>query len=128
MTKFLNPKIFDKDVEQVPTRDGYGEGLMELGEKNKDVVVLTGDFNTGLGTAPYEELTGVLTDAWKVAAEKTGPEGTFHGFKGTPGAARIDWILISAPWKVSRMATVDDGRPPLYPSDHYGVLAVFETR
>ena len=43
MIKFLNPKIFDKDVEQVPTRNGYGEGVIQLGEKNKDVVVLTGD-------------------------------------------------------------------------------------
>lgn len=39
----LNPKLFDKDVEQVPTRDGYGEGLVELGDTNKNVVVLTGD-------------------------------------------------------------------------------------
>ena len=39
----LNPKLFDKDVEQVPTRNGYGEGVIQLGEKNKDVVVLTGD-------------------------------------------------------------------------------------
>ncbi len=96
--------------------------------KEKLPIVLTGDFNTGLGTPPYEELTGVLTDAWKVAAEKSGPEGTFHGFKGTPGAARIDWILFNAPWKVSRVATVDDERAPLYPSDHFGVLAVFEAR
>ena len=43
MIKFLNPKLFDKDVEQVPTRNGYGEGVIQLGEKNKDVVVLTGD-------------------------------------------------------------------------------------
>lgn len=39
----LNSKIFDKDVELVPTRDGYGEGLVALGEKNPNVVVLTGD-------------------------------------------------------------------------------------
>ncbi len=39
----LNPKLFDKEVEQVPTRNGYGEGLVVLGESNKDVVVLTGD-------------------------------------------------------------------------------------
>jgi len=42
MTK-LNSKLFEKEVEQVPTRNGYGEGLVELGETNKDVVVLTGD-------------------------------------------------------------------------------------
>ena len=39
----LNQKLFEEDVEQVPTRDGYGEGLVELGEKNPNVVVLTGD-------------------------------------------------------------------------------------
>jgi len=39
----VNPKLFDKDVELVPTRDGYGEGLVALGEKNPNVVVLTGD-------------------------------------------------------------------------------------
>jgi len=42
MTK-LNPKLFDKEVEMVPTRNGYGEALLELGESNPNVVVLTGD-------------------------------------------------------------------------------------
>lgn len=39
----LNPKLFDKDVQQAGTRDGYGQALMELGESNKNVVVLTAD-------------------------------------------------------------------------------------
>ena len=39
----LNPKIFDSDVEQKPIRDGYGEALMELGEKNPNIIVLTAD-------------------------------------------------------------------------------------
>jgi GxxExxY protein len=39
----LNPKIFDSDVEEKPIRDGYGEALMELGEKNPNVIVLTAD-------------------------------------------------------------------------------------
>lgn len=39
----LNPKLFDPEVEQIPTRNGYGEGLVALGEKNPNVVVLTGD-------------------------------------------------------------------------------------
>jgi len=39
----LNPKLYDPQVEQVPTRFGYGEGLVALGEKNPNVVVLTGD-------------------------------------------------------------------------------------
>lgn len=39
----LNPKIFDKDVEQKPTRNGYGDGLVEAGEKDKNVVALSAD-------------------------------------------------------------------------------------
>jgi len=42
-TSNLNPKLFNTEVEQAGTRDGYGQGLMELGEKNQDVVVLTAD-------------------------------------------------------------------------------------
>lgn len=30
----LNETIFDPEVEQKATRAGYGEGLVELGEKN----------------------------------------------------------------------------------------------
>ncbi|MDO8583438.1 MAG: transketolase C-terminal domain-containing protein [bacterium] len=39
----LNSKLFDQDVEVKPTRAGYGEGLLELGEKNPNVVALSAD-------------------------------------------------------------------------------------
>ena len=39
----LNPKLFDQDVEIKPTRAGYGEGLLTLGETNPDVVALSAD-------------------------------------------------------------------------------------
>lgn len=39
----LNPKIGQEDIEQVPSRNGFGEGLLHLGQHNKDVVALTGD-------------------------------------------------------------------------------------
>lgn len=39
----LNKKIFDKDVEQVPIRKGFGEGLLEAGENNPQVVGLCAD-------------------------------------------------------------------------------------
>ena len=29
LNKTLNPNIFDKEVEKVPTRDGMGKGLVE---------------------------------------------------------------------------------------------------
>lgn len=42
-TVFLNSKLFDKDVEQVPTRKGFGEGLVLAGDENKNVVALCAD-------------------------------------------------------------------------------------
>lgn len=41
----LNPKIFDPDVEKIPNRDGYGQGIVELGEKDKNVIVMTADLS-----------------------------------------------------------------------------------
>ncbi len=39
----LNPKIFDGDIEMVPSRDGFGEGLIIAGEENQNVVGLCAD-------------------------------------------------------------------------------------
>ncbi len=39
----LNPKVFDKDVEQVPIRKGFGQGFLAAAEKNKNVVGLCAD-------------------------------------------------------------------------------------
>ncbi len=39
----LNPKIWDKDVEQVPIRKGFGEGLLAAGEADENVVGLCAD-------------------------------------------------------------------------------------
>ena len=42
-TQKLNSKIFDKDVEQVPIRKGFGDGLVLAGEADKNVVGLCAD-------------------------------------------------------------------------------------
>ncbi|KKW09474.1 MAG: Transketolase, central region [Candidatus Kaiserbacteria bacterium GW2011_GWA2_49_19] len=39
----LNPKLFDKDVEQIPIRKGFGEGLLAAGEADERVVGLCAD-------------------------------------------------------------------------------------
>jgi len=46
----LSKKIFKKDIEQIPTRDGYGEGLVIVGEKNENIVVLTADLKESTRT------------------------------------------------------------------------------
>ena len=89
-------------------------------------VILTGDFNTGAGSEPYKVLTAALTDAWEVAARRTGPTGTFNGFKGVTTGPRIDWILYRGPWKVLEAETVTKNDAGRYPSDHFPVFALFE--
>src|SRR3989344_3710674 len=42
-TQKLNPKIFDLNVEQVPIRKGFGEGLALAGEQDERVVGLCAD-------------------------------------------------------------------------------------
>jgi endonuclease/exonuclease/phosphatase family metal-dependent hydrolase len=89
-------------------------------------VILTGDFNTDAGTEPYNLLTEVLKDARKSVSSPSGPEGTFHGFSGKPGKARIDWILYRGslqPVSVEAITMNGEGR---YPSDHFPVIAVFK--
>jgi len=46
----LNPSIFDKDVEQVPIRKGYGEGLLVAGEADVNVVALCADLTESTQT------------------------------------------------------------------------------
>ena len=51
----LNPKIFDEDVEQRPTRDGYGEGLVLAGEADQNVVALCADLTESTRTQAFAE-------------------------------------------------------------------------
>ena len=52
---YLNPKIFDEDVEQKATRDGFGTGLVKLGDADPNVVVLTADLSESTRTDAFEK-------------------------------------------------------------------------
>lgn len=87
-------------------------------------VILTGDFNSAAEGGTYQKMIIGFADAWKIAERRSGPEGTFHGFRGTVRADRIDWIFVKGPWRVKEAEAVtwnDGGR---YPSDHLPVRAV----
>lgn len=45
----------DTGIKMVPTRDGFGEGLLELGEHNKDVVVLSADLTDSTRAAWFKK-------------------------------------------------------------------------
>lgn len=89
-------------------------------------VIVTGDFNSPAGGGTYQKMIAGFADAWKIAERREGPEGTFHGFRGTPGRIRIDWIFLRGPWRVSEAETVTFHQDGRYPSDHFPVRAVVE--
>ena len=51
----LSEKIFSEDIGQIPTRQGYGEGLVEAGEKNPNVVVLCADLTDSTRSILFKE-------------------------------------------------------------------------
>ena len=51
----LNKKIFDKDIEQVPIRKGFGQGLLAAGEKDPRVVVLCADLTESAQAIFFKE-------------------------------------------------------------------------
>jgi len=51
----LNPNLFQKNLEFKSIRDGFGEGLLALGEKNQEVVVLSADLEESTRVSAFAE-------------------------------------------------------------------------
>lgn len=51
----LNPNLFDKNAQRLPTRNGYGDGLLALGKTDDRVVVLTADLAESTRTDGFEK-------------------------------------------------------------------------
>jgi len=51
----LNPKLFKEDIEQVPTRFGYGEGLVIAGKENPNIVALCADLTDSTRTSVFKK-------------------------------------------------------------------------
>lgn len=114
-------------------------------------MIVTGDFNCvpwlpeyGLPEGKPFTDTGYLefrrsgfVDAFTATGQRdTNTSHTFHGYQGEAFnvledgmAQRIDWIL----WKDGAQSLkalscqiLRDAEPPIYPSDHYPLLAVFD--
>jgi endonuclease/exonuclease/phosphatase family metal-dependent hydrolase len=100
-------------------------------------VILMGDFNFHAWSEPYRFfMEHGFVDTYRDAGlADSADSSTFHGYQGdkyfslewgSTLAWRIDWILTRA--GTQRLQTVSaaivrDALPPLYPSDHYPVIA-----
>ncbi|MCX5892011.1 MAG: endonuclease/exonuclease/phosphatase family protein [Deltaproteobacteria bacterium] len=85
-------------------------------------LILAGDFNESPDEAVYREFTrdgAPWLDTWR-SFHPRGEEATSqHQFDGEPRGARIDWILVTPPFRVRRVALVTDNQDNRYPSDHF---------
>lgn len=109
--------------------------LRKLDEINRDGLpaIITGDFNCpATRCAAYEHfMQAGFADAYIAAGQPDGIDvNTYHGFGGwniPEIGGRIDWILAKAgdhSIAVEGCTIIRDAAPPLYPSDHYPVLAI----
>jgi endonuclease/exonuclease/phosphatase family metal-dependent hydrolase len=97
-------------------------------------VVAMGDFNANPETDTYRNFREAgFRDTFLEAGHRDGEDViTFHAFTGAKQGweRRIDWIFLrdvaSRPVGVRSCQIITDAAPPLYPSDHYPVVAEIE--
>ncbi len=95
-------------------------------------LIVTGDFNCGESSAPYQQLVHnaaddavPLNDVFRsVHPTREDDEGTFNGFAGRRDGSRIDWILATPSWRPVSAEIVTTHQQDRYPSDHFPVVAV----
>jgi endonuclease/exonuclease/phosphatase family metal-dependent hydrolase len=99
--------------------------------------VLTGDFNCNPWHEPYRTfLSHGFTDTYRAAGHgDSAASSTLHGFRGAGYFAlewggelywRVDWVLTrdgAARLQATSCTIARDAEPPVYPSDHYPVVA-----
>ena len=51
----LSSKIFSENLEREASRDGFGEALIEIGEQNSQVVVLSADVSSSTRCDAFEK-------------------------------------------------------------------------
>ena len=114
--------------------------IARLDEAQRDgaAAIVTGDFNATPDSATYQLFAAAgFTDAHVAAGNSADPLESYtnHGWRGYPfdrsddTPQRIDWILTRdavTTLSVTSCEIVRDAAPPVYPSDHYPVVAEIE--
>lgn len=55
LAKHLNSRLFAKEIEQIPTRNGYGDGLVAAGKQNQNLVVLCCDLTESTRSLAFQK-------------------------------------------------------------------------
>ena len=96
----------------------------------QEPVVVTGDFNAAEDSPEMRYLLSSpvprLLDTFAHLHPRARHTGTFNGFEGRRDGARIDYVLVRGPWRVLEAAIWNQYPGPVFPSDHWPVMAVLE--
>ena len=66
-------------------------------------VLVSGDFNAGENEPPIATMhAGGFVDTFRVLYPNATDVGTFHGFRGTPGVEKIDYVFASTAASIVR--------------------------
>ena len=87
-------------------------------------IIITGDFNSGAGTVPYQVISEVYVDTFDKLHPDAKETGTFSGFDGRTDGARIDCIFVSRKVKVVEAGIDRREFDRRNPSDHFPVTSV----
>ncbi len=94
-------------------------------------VILTGDFNAGRNTEPYQIISSshLIRDAYKDVPYPYENNTSFNGFQpGFEGTEIIDHIFVSSHWQATRWGVLTDTYFGKFPSDHFPVSAVLHMK
>lgn len=108
--------------------------------RNSAALIMTGDFNCNSDSSVHSllESSGLIDAYLATGHEDNEGSNSFHAYGWTKrsssgarrhGPMRLDWILFAGASELIRPISCEiirDAQPPIYPSDHYPVLATFE--
>jgi len=119
---------FDHRGEEA-RRESAGVLLAERARHPELPVILTGDLNADEDSPPLQALrAGGLRDSFRDVHPGADPVGTFNGFRGELGGAKIDYVLVDERWATLAAGIVRVHEEGRYPSDHFPVTATLRQR
>ncbi len=118
----LNEKMFDKDVEHVPIRKGFGEGLLEAAQADKRIVGLCADLTESTHMLKFKERFPERFIEIGVAEQNLATVAS-----GMAAMGKIPFITSYAMfspgrnWEQIRTTIAYNGRPVKIAGSHAGV-------